>query len=298
MTVVGGSRISRRVGGEIGLVLPRSLLTAAEEAELAAQMEAGVLAADARATGAGVASTAELIMLEWLGQRAVQRFVESNLRLVAMVSRKESLRSGLAEGDLFQEGCLGLLEGIRRFDHRRGLRFATYALYWIRAYIGALTANRAGELNLPSGRAEEARAIRGEQGMLSQELGREASAAELAAWLGRKRSEVSMLLAFGADRRVDLNDSEVPDVPDAQAEADFEGVLRWRIPGRDLLCGLAETDRQVIELRYGFVDGVEHSLSDIARRLGLPRSRVRRHQQQALEELRASCPQQAIAHLR
>lgn len=303
MTVVGGVRPVGGVGtagqtGAIGLVLPQSLLTAEDEAELATAIEAGVLAAQARAAGDTGARISELIMIEWLGQRAVQRFVESNLRLVAMVSHRESARSGLPEGDLFQEGCLGLMEAVRRFDHRRGLRFATYALYWIRALIGALTANRAGEVNLPSGRAEDARGLRGTQAMLSQELGREVSATEVACRLGRKRTEVAALLHFIGNRRIDLGDPSGIDVPDEQSETAFAEVLRWRIPGRDLLFGLAGEGRQVIELRYGFVDGEEHSLSDVARRLGIPRSRARRQELEALEQLRASCPQQAIAHLR
>lgn len=282
----------------IGLALPPAVLTAADETRLATAIEAGLLATEARQVGSVDAGVLELIMLEWIGRRAAHRFVECNLRLVAMVSHREAARSGLPESDLFQEGCLGLMEAVHRFDHRRNLRFATYALYWIRAYIGAVTANRAGELNLPVGRAEDARGVRGEQAMLSQELGREATAEDVAGRLGRKRDEVAALLDVMRGRRQELGDGQEQDPPDEQVAADFDRILRWRIPGRELLLGLSDVRRRIIAWRYGFVDGEEHSISDIARRLDLPRSTVRRDELAALDQLRASCPQQAIAHLR
>ncbi|MBK8459198.1 MAG: hypothetical protein IPL43_02405 [Micropruina sp.] len=106
------------------------LLTAAEERALAREIEAGVLAGDLLATGsgAGVATAAELLALERAGQQAWQRFLLANLRLVWQVAHREARRSGLPADDLFQEGFLGWAVARRRWDHTRGIRFATLAL--------------------------------------------------------------------------------------------------------------------------------------------------------------------------
>jgi RNA polymerase primary sigma factor/RNA polymerase nonessential primary-like sigma factor len=282
----------------IGIPLPAADLTHADEVALATAIEAGLLAAEARARQSRPDATpAELIMLEELGARAAQRFVEANLRLVAMVSRREAARTGMAQGDLFQEGCLGLLEAVRRYDHRLGLRFATYALHWIRAYVGALSANRGGDLNLPAGRAERARELRGLHSRLVQRLGREATIGELAVEAGRRDDWVARLLAHEPNRSLDDPAQRLPDVVDAGAAADLETVLDTGIPGRELLSRLNPRQRAVIELRYGFVDGRAHSFNEVAQRLGLPASTVRRHEAAALEALRGICPQQAIVHL-
>jgi RNA polymerase primary sigma factor/RNA polymerase nonessential primary-like sigma factor len=298
------SQISRQWHGGTGLLLPPAGLSADDEVRLARQIEAGLLASEAWRgerrddVDLPTANSAELIMLERIGRQAIRRFVESNLRLVAMVSHKESLRTGLTEGDLFQEGCLGLLEAVRRFDHRRGLRFATYALHWIRAYIGALTATRAGGLNLPTGRATAIREARGAQAALSQRLGREATAEELSRLVGRDVDEVRRLLDYVPDELLDPADLAAIETVDERVDQEYDAVLWRTTSSRRLLRLLSGEARLVIEWRYGFVDGDEHSISDVARRLGLPRSRVRQHEIRALEELRAGCPQEEIANLR
>jgi RNA polymerase sigma factor (sigma-70 family) len=286
----------------IGFALPDELLSADEEVALARQIEAGmiataVLAGDWQGLQQVQATEAELIMLQRCGELAEQRFVKCNLRLVAMVSRKEAVRSGLAESDLFQEGCLGLIEAVRRFDHGRGLRFATYALYWIRAYIGALTANRAGKLNLPSSRAERARELRGAEAQLAQQLGRQVSAAELAVTIGRSTDWVARLLSHQVTQSLDEADLTALDLPDDRVAADFDAVLRVGLPGREVLVTLGGCQRQVIELRFGFADGDQHSYSDISRRLGVPVTTVRREEARALEVLRGVYPHQARVHL-
>lgn len=282
----------------IGVRLPPALLEAADEAALATAIEAGLFAAEARSGGLAVpADEQELIMLERIGEWAAQHFVENNLRLVAMVVRREGTRSRMPESELFQEGCLGLIEAVRRFDHRRGLRFATYALHWIRAYVGAISANRAGALNLPARRAGRLREVRGVRARLEQELGRDATVDELAEKVGKRPDWVARLLSGGAVSPMDSDQLIGLDLADETASAQFDAVLRGTIPGRELLGELDELQRRVIELRYGFVDGREHSLRETARELGLPISTVRRAELRALEELRAVCPQQARVHL-
>lgn len=281
----------------IDIALPRSDLSGADEVALAAAIEAGLLAADARARHARTDATdTELVLLERAGARALRHLVESNLRLVAMVAKREATRTGVAENDLFQEGCLGLMEAVRRFDHRRGLRFATYALHWIRAAVAAYSATRGGELNLPPGRAQRVRRLRGLQSALAQRLGREPTVAELAAQTGRGTGAVARLLAHRPTAPLDA-DGRPPQLPDEHAAADFAAVLDRAGPGRDLLADLDGSQRQVIAWRYGFVDGRCHSLQDVSRRLGIPISTVRRTQLRALEVLRCSCPQQAHVDL-
>src|SRR5206468_4265108 len=130
------------------------LLSADEEISLARQMEAGVLAGEVRRAGGSHldATEGELEELEELGVRARQRYIRANLKLVAKAARLAAARSRLPESDLFQEGCLGLICAVERFDWRRGYRFSTYASYWIRAYLSAATASGLGALNVPVSR--------------------------------------------------------------------------------------------------------------------------------------------------
>jgi RNA polymerase primary sigma factor len=266
-------------------------LTAAEVTELARAIEAGVLAREARLSGGwGDATTEELRALEQLGEQAWQRFVRANLRLVAMVAAQTAARTGLPEADLFQEGCLGLMAAIQRFDHARGHAFTTYALFWIRSFVGAASARRFGALNLPTSRAEQLRVARGVEIELTQRLGRAPAPAEVAASLGRSPAWTAALLAHRPPEPLDSLDVSNPawDGDNAAGgELDVDGLLRH----------LSVTERSVIELRLGFVDEQPHSLAETARRLQLSVGRVRRLEAQALEVLRGVCPQSAVWQL-
>ena len=102
-----------------------------------------------------------------------------------MISRQYAARCQLPDAELFQEGCLGLITAVQRFDHVRGYRFSTYALFWIRAFVGAAAAKLLGAMNLPTSRAEQLRSARGLEAELSQGLGRPPTVEELAHALGR-----------------------------------------------------------------------------------------------------------------
>ena len=266
------------------------LLTREEVRTLARAIEAGVLAREARRTGAGGdASDEELAVLELIGQQAWQRFVRANLRLVAMVAAQGASRSRLPEGDLFQEGCLGLMTAIQRFDHARGHAFATYALIWVRSAVGAGSARQLGALNLPTSRAEQLRAARGVESGLVQQLGRTPERSEIAAALGRSTAWTDALLAH-----------TVPEPLEAAAATAVQ-VTRTTAPDVDaarLLAHLSPEQRSVLELRLGFVDDQPCSLAEAARRLQCSVGRVRRLESQGLEVLRGVCPQQAVWHLR
>ena len=278
------------------------LLTPAEVAALARTIEAGVLAREARTTGRDVGATEEeLRALEALGERAWQRFVRGNLRLVAMVAAQAASRTRLPEADLFQEGCLGLMTAVQRFDHTRGYAFATYALFWIRSAVGASSARQLGALNLPASRAEQLRAARGVEARLAQQLGRAPVAAEVAAALGRTERWTSDLLAHRAPTSLDgllsLDGADAGDREPALAvAAPVEIGEEPDVPA--LLQALPEAERQVLRLRLG-LEGVDPcSLRETARRLACTVARVRRLEEQALDRLRAVCPQSASAALR
>lgn len=283
---------------DIGVALPAVRLDADEEIELAKAIEAGLFAAELRRSGGCiVASRAELIMLEDAGTRALLRFVDANLRLVAMVAHKQAARSGLASSELFQEGCLGLLTAVMRFDYRKGHRFATYALHWIRAEIGAAAASRHGDVNLPASRAGRIRKLQGTAAQLTQQLGRTVSDTDLALATGHSRAWVCEARRYRPPQSLEEAELSGVEVSDPESADPFEQILKSELPGRELLGKLSKIQRRVIEFRYGFSDGDEHTYSDTARRLGVPVSKVRRTEARALEVLRGICPQQAGVHL-
>lgn len=287
---------------DVGVELPVIRLTAEQETDLAKTIEAGVIAGEtrrSRSLGEGTtdATEVELTLLEEAGARALARFVDANLRLVAMVARKEASRCALTTSELFQEGCLGLLTAVMRFDYRKGYRFSTYAMHWIRAYVTAVTANRNGELNLPAGRAERIRQLHGETAQLAQQLGRTVTHSDVAAATGNSLSWVATARTYQPPRSLEEAQVDAAEVSDPGAAEEFEQVLKFGLPGTELLTRLSTLQRQVIEFRYGFVDGDQHTYRDTARRLQLPLSKVRRTELRALEVLRGVCPQQAHALL-
>lgn len=272
------------------------LLTSDEEVELARRIEAGLLARERRDLMSPDTDTeyvTELRVLEDEGVAAKQRFVRANLRLVAMVSGPAAARSRLSDGDLFQEGCLGLLQAVERYDYRRGSRFATYGLVWIRSYVGAATANRCGAANLPTGRAERIRAVRGLEGILTQQLGRSVTAADLAARLGCTVGYVTHLLSHQIPQTVDGTQLAALELADPSGgDADELGPLT-----ADLLARLTPLHRSVLEKRCGFESGRVWTYPEVGAALGVAATTVRRLEQRALDELREICPQSAAIHL-
>jgi RNA polymerase primary sigma factor/RNA polymerase nonessential primary-like sigma factor len=275
------------------------LLSADDEARLARQIEAGVLAAALLAGSCrpwpGGATAQELDLLAAEGERARRLFVAANLRLVAMVAGQFASRAGSGRAELFQEGCVGLLIAVQRFDHRRGCRFATYALFWIRATIGAASARSRGAADLPTSRAEELRALRGLEGELAQHLGRTATTAELASAAGKTETWVAGMVGYQPPRSLD--DLDGVDLVDPAGPDPAEIIGRRDRPGRELLSHLTTLERRVLERRMGFVGGRPHSDPEGARALGVTIANVRRSEARGLDRLRAVCPQEAATQL-
>lgn len=273
------------------------LLTHVEVVELQCAIEAGLLAREARVSGAGFADATdqELRFLEGQGALAMQRFIQANLGLVGMVSRQFAARSRLPNAELFQEGCVGLITAVQRFDHTRGHRFSTYALFWIRAFISAATAKHLGAMNLPTSRAEQLRAAHGLEAELTQSLGRAPTLREMADALGRSEDWTAGLLSHQRPRSLELVEGTT--LERLQARDELEAVLAEPLPVRELLLRLNDLDRRVLELRLGFADGEPKSFAHTARVLEISATRVRRIEARALETLRGFCPQQASAQL-
>ena len=273
------------------------LLTHKELVELQRMIEAGLLARDARQSGAGFADATdqELRLLEDQGALARQRFIQANLGLVGMVSRQFAARCQLPRAELFQEGCVGLITAVERFDHVRGFRFSTYALFWIRASVGAAAAKHLGAMNLPASRAEQLRAAHGLEAELTQSLGRTPTVREMADALGRSEDWTAGLLAHQRPRSLELVDSTA--LERMLAHDELDGAIAEPLPIRELLFRLDALDRRVLEHRLGFADGEPRSFADTARVLQISVARVRRIEARALETLRGLCPQQASAQL-
>jgi RNA polymerase primary sigma factor len=273
------------------------LLTPTDVVELQRLIEAGLLARDARLSGGGFgdATDQELSALEDQGVLARQRFIKANLGLVGMISRQQAARSQLPEAELFQEGCVGLITAVERFDYAQGHQFSTYALFWIRAFVSAATAKLLGAMNLPTSRAEQLRAAHGLEAELTQSLGRPPTLNELAVALGRSEDWTAGLLSHQRPRSLELVDGTT--LERLHASDELDRALAEPLEMRELLFRLDELDRRVLELRLGFADGEAKTYADTARMLDSSVTRARRVEARALEKLRAFCPQQASAQL-
>lgn len=266
------------------------LLAATEEIELARRMEVGALAEEVLAGRRDCpgASRAELNRLVHEGSAARERFLLANLRLVAMVSGRAARQSGLPPGDLFQEGAMGLIQAVDRFDHTQGVRFASYALPWIRSTVARSVANRFGALNLSAARAERRRHVRATWRRLTQQLGRSASAVEVAVELGQHPDGVAELLDLELPCALVDEAGYIIDPPDLKAAAALDQIVETPLPLGEWVRRLPALQRRVVEMRYGF--GREPvSYQGIGAGLGLSPSTVRRIERRALQQLRDRC---------
>jgi RNA polymerase primary sigma factor len=277
---------------EIGRV---PLLTAEDEVELAKSIEAGLFAEEKLGGGIPMlgAIHGDLELLVGEGIRAKQRLIEANLRLVVSIA-KRYIGRGLVFLDLIQEGNLGLIRAVEKFDYTRGYKFSTYATWWIRQAITRAIADQARTIRVPVHMVETINKLARVQRQLHQELGREASSDEIAAEMGLEPERVAEIQRI-AQEPVSLQspigeeESDLGDfIEDADAVVPMEAAAFIMLQDQleRVLDQLAEREQRIIQLRFGLTDGHPRTLEEVGREFGVTRERIRQIESKTLAKLR------------
>jgi RNA polymerase primary sigma factor len=280
---------------EIGRV---PLLTAQDEVELAKAIEAGLFAEEKLQGGYQLAARhgaelAELALLAADGMRAKQRLIEANLRLVVSIA-KRYIGRGLVFLDLIQEGNLGLIRAVEKFDYTKGYKFSTYATWWIRQAITRAIADQARTIRIPVHMVETINKMARIQRQLHQDLGREASPAEIAAEMGLPPERVAEIQRI-AQEPVSLQspigeeDSDLGDfIEDADAVMPMEAAAFIMLQDQleRVLDSLSLREQRIIQLRFGLTDGHPRTLEEVGREFGVTRERIRQIESKTLAKLR------------
>lgn len=282
---------------EIGKV---NLLTAAEEIDLAMKIEAGVAATEEleKAEDEGIElerrERRRLTRIEQVGLDAKQQLIEANLRLVVSIAKRYVGR-GMLFLDLIQEGNLGLIRAVEKFDYTKGFKFSTYATWWIRQAITRAIADQARTIRIPVHMVETINKLVRIQRQLLQSLGREPTPEEIAEEMGltpervreiQKISQepVSLETPIGEEEDSQLGDFIEDDAAVAPPDAASFTMLQEQLS--KTLDGLAERERKVISLRFGLEDGHPRTLEEVGREFGVTRERIRQIESKTLAKLR------------
>lgn len=287
------SDLFRQYLREIGRI---PLLTAAEEVELARRVEAGLFAEEKLRLTPDLDSRLahDLDRLVVLGRMAKRRLIEANLRLVVSVAKRYVGR-GLTMLDLVQEGNLGLIRAVEKFDYARGFKFSTYATWWIRQAMSRALADQARTIRVPVHVVELINRVVRVQRRMLQERGYEPTPQEVAAHLELPPERVGEVLRL-AQEPVSLHApvGEEDDVAlgdliedgDAASPVESAAFLLLRQHLEAVLSTLGERERKVVQLRYGLVDGRPRTLEEIGRLFGVTRERIRQIESKTLNKLR------------
>jgi RNA polymerase primary sigma factor len=271
------------------------LLTAEEEVELAKSIEAGLFAEEkvARAAIITPGERADLELLARDGVRAKQRLIEANLRLVVSIAKRYVGR-GMLFLDLIQEGNLGLIRAVEKFDYTKGYKFSTYATWWIRQAITRAIADQARTIRIPVHMVETINKLVRVQRQLHQDLGREPAPEEIGAEMGLSPERVIEIQRV-AQEPVSLQspigeeDSDLGDfIEDADAVVPIEAaafiLLQDQLDG--ILGSLSDREQRIIQLRFGLTDGHPRTLEEVGREFGVTRERIRQIESKTLAKLR------------
>ncbi|GAA1471319.1 MULTISPECIES: sigma-70 family RNA polymerase sigma factor [Corynebacterium] len=273
-----------------------ALLSAEDEVELAQAIEVGLYAEYKLANAEKLtrAEKRDLKILAREGKKARSHLLEANLRLVVSLAKRYTGR-GMPLLDLIQEGNLGLIRAMEKFDYAKGFKFSTYATWWIRQAITRGMADQSRTIRLPVHLVEQVNKLSRIKREMYQSLGREATNEELAEESGIEESKIEMLLRQSRDPvSLDMpvgTDEEAPlgdFIEDAEAtDAETAVVASMRHSDiRSVIGSLEEREQDVIRLRYGLDDGVPRTLDQIGRKFGLSRERVRQIEREVMAKLR------------
>jgi RNA polymerase primary sigma factor len=282
---------------EIGKV---SLLTAAEEIDLAMKIEAGLEASNQleeayyKKVELERREKRRLTRVEQVGLDAKQQLIEANLRLVVSIAKRYVGR-GMLFLDLIQEGNLGLIRAVEKFDYTKGFKFSTYATWWIRQAITRAIADQARTIRIPVHMVETINKLVRIQRQLLQELGREPTPEEIGDRMGMpadrireiqkiSQEPVSLETPIGEEEDSQLGDFIEDSAAVVPPDAASFSMLQEQL-GK-VLDGLAERERKVISLRFGLEDGHPRTLEEVGREFGVTRERIRQIESKTLAKLR------------
>jgi RNA polymerase primary sigma factor len=282
---------------EIGRV---PLLTASEEIDLAMKIEAGVAATEQldAAEEQGIEldrrEKRRLTRAEQVGLDAKQQLIEANLRLVVSIAKRYVGR-GMLFLDLIQEGNLGLIRAVEKFDYTKGFKFSTYATWWIRQAITRAIADQARTIRIPVHMVETINKLVRVQRQLLQELGREGTPEEIAEKMDMtpervleiqkiSQEPVSLETPIGEEEDSQLGDFIEDEAAIAPPDAASHTLMREQL--KKVLDQLSERERKVISLRFGLEDGHPHTLEEVGHEFGVTRERIRQIESKTLSKLR------------
>ena len=273
------------------------LLTAREELDIAIRIENGVKAKEEKIKLAGRHNAEKRRKFDIIiedGQRAREHLIKANTRLVVSIA-KRYMGSGVAFLDLIQEGNLGLMKAVQKYDYTRGFRFSTYATWWIRQTVTRAIADQSRTIRVPVHMSDRIRQLYKANHDLEQKLGRQPTIEELAKHVGIPVQKVQWIMKVswlplslespvGDDEESELGYFIEDDVTPTPLQSAYQSMLKDKL--EEILSTLSPREARVLRLRYGLDDGTTYTLEEVGQKFGLTRERIRQIEGRALRQLR------------